>query len=316
MDTVLVIGELGFHPGHLIACRAIVDELLAVTKAKRPTTVVILGNVLLSRQKVDVTCMNIAVDFFHELGKICNDVIIVASHLDSTPDGESWMKCCAFIPNVTIITRPVVVNDNLYIPSLSLYSMSETTTSDFIEVLQGFQLDEIKFTFCNHIFNPSQGDVEQLENVSIISGGGGNGKGRTCCSPGLYYTGPCMYASQFDERTVLYIDDRNIISVIHIDAPRIIRRVANINDFDIYDAYEKRACDKIEFSIHGTVKEISALQFPKIKDVSFSFVITDVREDVREEDDDSGVDAFMDILSKLVHESSPHTLTEFNKFFV
>ncbi len=314
METILVIGELGFHPGHLIACHAIVDELLAVTKAKCPTTVVILGNVLLSRQKVDVACMNIAVDFFHQLGKICNDVIIVASHLDSTPDGESWMKCCAFIPNVTIITRPVVMNDNLYIPSLSLYSMSVTTTSDFIDVLQGVQLDEIKFTFCNHVFNPSQGDVEQLENVSIISGGA---KGRRCCSPGLYYTGPCMYASQFDERTILYIDNQNIISVIHIDAPRIIRKVVDINDFDICDAYDKRVCDKIEYSINGTVKEISAFQFPKIKDVSFSFVITDDREEVREgRGEDSGVDSFMDILSKLVHESSPNTLTEFNKFFV
>ena len=127
-----------------------------------------------------------------------------------------------------------------------------------------------------------------------------------------------MYASHFNERTVLYIDERNIMTAVPIDAPRIIRKVVNINEFDITDVYDKRDCDKIEYSIHGTINEISAIRFPKIKDVSFSFVITETADEIRDGQEGPGgreADSFMAILANLVHASSPNTLAEFNKFF-
>lgn len=314
--TIITVGDLHITPSNIEKVRVYNKKLCNYISDNVPEFVVILGDVLHHHGKVFIECMNEAVELFKTVGELCPLYVIVGNHdmVDSKLflSSETWMNVCKWIPNVTIIDKPLVDRNCMFIPYVPLGQFSNA-----VDTL-GVDLDEIMYTFCHHDFI-----VDPIpQNMTIISG---HIHEKQWVGPNVYYPGSCMYnyyTSNKTKKTISKICDDSTIVDIDLDAPTMMHVKMAISEY-VPNQIKCNPNDAINLCLYGTQIEIANLR-KSMKGIVIDKGIKITYQLV----DSNGIDVttsvpkisskgitFLDILKDIIKNDTDDIKNEFNLFF-
>lgn len=239
LTTCIAIGDPHFQVNNVKQVVEFIDKVVNVVIEKKPTFVVVLGDLLHTHERVHTTPLNLATQFIERLSKQCKTFLIVGNHdycnnqqflSDSHP-----FNAFKSIPNVVVCDHVVVEKFNgrsflflPYVPPQRFMDALNTVGDKWKTVKCIFAHQEFYGCKLNPVCESTDGDKWDLEYPTVVSG---HIHDSHWLQDNIFYTGSSMQHSfsENSEKFIAYLSFYKKIKVEKIILDILKKQIVHIN---------------------------------------------------------------------------------------
>ena len=272
--TVLFIGDPHIQIDNITEVKLCIEKLILLAEEKKPTFIVLAGDLLHNHERLHITPLNISYEFINKMRNISKTYILVGNH-DYCNNSQflsenHWMNGLKEWKNVVIVDKVIseVINNKqfMFVPYVSPGRFEEalnTSGKDWMKYDCIFAHQEFFGCKMGSIISV-EGDKWSIDYPYIISG---HIHSRQIPQKNIYYPGS-MLQHAFGEST------KNIIACIRFNESieysleeidlKLPRKKIIYIDVDNVDEYKIiETNDKIKMTVSGSYDQFKALKKTK-----------------------------------------------------
>jgi DNA repair exonuclease SbcCD nuclease subunit len=214
MATFIAIGDPHFKVTNVPETTELVEKVIKLVKDKKPTFVVLLGDILDTHERVHITPFNNAVSFIKRLAKIVQTFVLIGNH-DLLNNQQFMTTEHAFnglkgINNIKIVDKPFIYNVSNnkfvfcpYTPPERFEEALNTLTEEWVDATCIFAHQEFYNCKLNPTMTSTNGDIWPEEYPLVISG---HIHDKDWLQENIYYTGSSLQHgySESSKKRILY----------------------------------------------------------------------------------------------------------------
>jgi DNA repair exonuclease SbcCD nuclease subunit len=277
--SVICIGDPHFKVENVLEVKQFMEKILVVLEYKKPSFIVILGDILHTHEKIHTDAMNMAYKFINAINKISKTYILVGNHdmisnqIFLTPD--HWMNGMKEWKNTIIVDKVIKeeINGNLFVfvPYVyagrfqeALYSLNDDDKEYYKKAKCIFAHQEFYGCKMGAIVS-IDGDKWDLDNPNIISGHIHNNQKP---QENIYYPGSSIETSfgESQNNIIAFLEfkDENknyFLEEIDLKLPR--KKIVYLDVDSVENFTLPITEDKLKVSISGEFEDFKVLKKTK-----------------------------------------------------
>jgi DNA repair exonuclease SbcCD nuclease subunit len=283
MTTILFIGDVHFQMGNINECEVFIQKMVALANERKPSIIIVGGDVLHTHERVHTIALNIAYSFIHQLSLISKTYVLVGNH-DYISNQEfltenHWMNGMKDWNNVVIVDYVCTVIKEDYKFMLAPY----VPVGKFIEALN---TSKEEWRDANCIFGHQEfygckmgaivsevGDRWPDEYPYVVSG---HIHSKQTPQPNIYYSGSAMQHAfgESENNTIVmltFTKDSPVYYKEEIDLDMPIKKIiyTDIEKIKTID-YEALVCPRVDglknsikLTLTGDISDYNAIKKTK-----------------------------------------------------